>query len=187
MAASATRFIFIVFTFVTIGMIFGALIQLAFIRRLEESSGAKSSLTRIQHLNGGISYWDDKEASVLRLGYVKPEVVSWSPRIVVFHNFLSAEECDYLRAIAKPRLEVSTVVDARTGKGIKSKVRTSSGMFLSTEERTYPMIQAIEKRISVYAQVPVENGERIQVLRSTGMKRISFTGRTMTTSPTHLI
>ncbi|KAG6393031.1 hypothetical protein SASPL_147261 [Salvia splendens] len=204
MAASSMRFIFIILTFVTVGMIFGALLQLAFIRRLEESSGANSSLTRIQHLNGGISYWDDKEASVLRLGYVfssesidsedttahcalrslrtrpsfvflpiiyhivmqvKPEVVSWSPRIIVFHNFLSAEECDYLRAISKPRLEVSTVVDARTGKGIKSKVRTSSGMFLTAEERKYPMIQAIEKRISVYAQVPVENGERIQVLR----------------------
>lgn len=165
MAASRMRFVFVMLTFVTVGMIFGALIQLAFIRRLEESSGAKSSLTRIQHLNGGISYWDDKEASVLRLGYVKPEVVSWSPRIVVFHNFLSSEECNYLRAMAKPRLEVSTVVDARTGKGIKSKVRTSSGMFLSAEERKYPMIQAIEKRISVYAQVPVENGERIQVLR----------------------
>ncbi|XP_057783689.1 prolyl 4-hydroxylase 1-like isoform X2 [Salvia miltiorrhiza] len=165
MAASSMRFIFIILTFVTVGMIFGALLQLAFIRRLEESSGAKSSLTRIQHLNGGISYWDDKEASVLRLGYVKPEVVSWSPRIVVFHNFLSDEECDYLRAISKPRLEVSTVVDARTGKGIKSKVRTSSGMFLTAEERKFPMIQAIEKRISVYAQVPVENGERIQVLR----------------------
>ncbi|KAI3459718.1 hypothetical protein Pfo_016381 [Paulownia fortunei] len=165
MAASAMRFFFALLTFVTVGMIIGALIQLAFIRRLEDSYGAKSSLTRIQSLNGGISYWDDKEAAILRLGYVKPEIVSWSPRIIVFHNFLSAEECDYLRAIAKPRLQVSTVVDTRTGKGIKSKVRTSSGMFLSAEERKYPMIQAIEKRISVYSHVPVENGERIQVLR----------------------
>ncbi|KAL2506320.1 Prolyl 4-hydroxylase 1 [Abeliophyllum distichum] len=49
--------------------------------------------------------------------------------------------------------------------GIKSNVRTSSGMFLSNEERKYPLIQAIEKRISVYSQVPIENGELIQVLR----------------------
>ncbi|PIN23753.1 Prolyl 4-hydroxylase alpha subunit [Handroanthus impetiginosus] len=165
MAASAMRFFFALLTFVTVGMIIGALIQLAFIKRLEDSHGATSSLTRIQSQTGDISYWDDKEAAILRLGYVEPEIVSWSPRIIVFHNFLSAEECDYLRAIAKPRLEISTVVDTRTGKGIKSKVRTSSGMFLSAEERKYPMIQAIEKRISVYSQVPVENGERIQVLR----------------------
>ncbi|KAL8491359.1 hypothetical protein ACS0TY_023115 [Phlomoides rotata] len=172
MAAAAMRFFVALLTLVTVGMIIGALVQLAFIRRLEDSYGAKSSLTRLQSLSRGslrltrgISYWDDKEAAILRLGYVKPEVVSWSPRIIVFHNFLSPEECDYLRALAKPRLEYSTVVDTRTGKGIKSKARTSSGMFLSTEERNYPMIQAIEKRISVYSQVPVENGERIQVLR----------------------
>ncbi|KAK4356188.1 hypothetical protein RND71_025159 [Anisodus tanguticus] len=75
-------------------------------------------------------------------------------------------ECDYLRSIAMPRLHVSTVVDAKTGKGIKSDVRTSSGMFLSPDERKYPMIQAIEKRIDVYSQIPAENGELIQVLRN---------------------
>ncbi|KAL8098138.1 hypothetical protein AgCh_031057 [Apium graveolens] len=74
-------------------------------------------------------------------------------------------ECDYLRALAKPRLQVSTVVDAKTGKGIKSDVRTSSGMFLNSKEKKYPMIQEIEKRISVYSQIPIENGELIQVLR----------------------
>ncbi|CAN0907841.1 Prolyl 4-hydroxylase 1 [Linum grandiflorum] len=75
------------------------------------------------------------------------------------------QECDYLRALARPRLEVSTVVDAKTGKGIKSNVRTSSGMFLSSAERRYPLVKAIEKRIAVYSQVPSENGELIQVLR----------------------
>ncbi|KAK0606805.1 hypothetical protein LWI29_004557 [Acer saccharum] len=131
--ASSMKIIFGLLTFVTIGMIIGALFQLAFIRRLEDSYG--------------VPHWDnDKEAEHLRLGYVKPEVISWSPRIIVLHNFLSTEECDYLRAIARPRLHVSTVVDAKTGKGIKSDVRTSSGMFLSPAEKRYPMIQAIEKR-----------------------------------------
>ncbi|KAL7081461.1 hypothetical protein ACP275_14G041500 [Erythranthe tilingii] len=187
MAAFAMRFFFALLAFVTVGMIIGAFIQLTFIRKLEESYGDGPSLTRIRGLSRGISHWEDKEAAMLRLGYVKPEIVSWSPRVVVFHNFLSAEECDYLRAIAKPRLQVSTVVDTKTGKGVKSTLRTSSGMFVSVEERMYPMIQAIEKRISVYSQVPVENGERIQVLRSTGMKRISFTGRTTIISPIHTI
>ncbi|KAF3486162.1 hypothetical protein F2Q69_00052501 [Brassica cretica] len=59
---------------------------------------------------------------------VKPEVVSWSPRIIVLHNFLSSEECEYLKAIARPHLQVSTVVDIKTGKGVKSYVRTSSGI-----------------------------------------------------------
>ncbi|XP_043722929.1 prolyl 4-hydroxylase 1 isoform X3 [Telopea speciosissima] len=146
------KIVFGLLTFVTVGMIVGALFQLAFIRRLEESSG--------------IPHWvDDKEAVVLRLGMVKPEVLSWSPRIILFRNFLSMEECDYLRAVARPRLQISTVVDTKTGKGIKSDVRTSSGMFLSPEERKYPIIQAIERRIAVYSQIPEENGELIQVLR----------------------
>ncbi|CDY26756.1 BnaC09g08830D [Brassica napus] len=76
-----------------------------------------------------VSWWaNDKDAELLRLGYVKPEVVSWSPRIIVLHNFLSSEECEYLKAIARPRLQVSTVVDIKTGKGVKSDVRTNSGI-----------------------------------------------------------
>ncbi|KAF3559362.1 hypothetical protein F2Q69_00017915, partial [Brassica cretica] len=118
------------------------------------------------HIFSDVSLWaNDKDAEALRLGYVKPEVVSWSPRIIVLHNFLSSEECEHLKAIARPRLQVSTVVDVKTGKGVKSDVRTSSGMFLTHVERSYPIIQAIEKRISVFSQVPAENGELIQVLR----------------------
>ncbi|KAJ4839272.1 Prolyl 4-hydroxylase 1, partial [Turnera subulata] len=225
--APAMKIVFALLTFVTVGMIIGALFQLAFIRKLEESSGGEfPSFKRVHsrgflQMPGGIPYWEnDKEAELLRVGYVKPEIVSWSPRIIVLHNFLSSQgtravpvvitwvrhpkasygkislaalfgiECDYLVALARPRLQSSTVVDVKTGKeskfkwkrndhrnhrvasylassfqGIKSNVRTSSGMFLNTEERGFPMVQAIEKRISVYSQVPIENGELIQVLR----------------------
>ncbi|KAK2459209.1 Prolyl 4-hydroxylase 1 [Trifolium repens] len=170
--APAMKIVFGLLTFVTVGMIIGALSQLAFIRKLEDSYGTESHRLRRQQTNGylqlprGIPYWNnDKEAQILRLGYIKPEVLSWSPRIILLHNFLSLEECDYLRAVALPRLKISTVVDAKTGKGVKSDVRTSSGMFLSHEERKYPMVHAIEKRISVYSQIPIENGELMQVLR----------------------
>eukprot|EP01018_Ginkgo_biloba_P006334 Gb_17171 [translate_table: standard] len=162
-------------TFVTVGMIIGSLFQLAFIRRLEESTGSgfplhrrkvHESQERYLHLPKGFQFWEqDEDARMLRIGFVKPEIICWSPRIIVLHNFLSVEECDYLTALAKPKLHISTVVDTKTGKGIKSNVRTSSGMFLNSEERKYPMIQAIEKRISVFSQVPVQNGELIQVLR----------------------
>ncbi|KAL8196104.1 hypothetical protein R6Q57_025104 [Mikania cordata] len=145
--ASAMRIVIGLLTIVTVGMIIGALLQLAFIWNLEESHEEHLEvrmLVLISCLQVVISGWgNDKEAALLRIGY----------------------ECDYLRAIAKPRLQVSTVVDAKTGKGIKSNVRTSSGMFLNHEERKYPMIHAIEKRISTFSQVPIENGELIQVLR----------------------
>ncbi|XWS09309.1 hypothetical protein CRYUN_Cryun40dG0074400 [Craigia yunnanensis] len=172
--APGMKIVFGLLTFVTVGMIIGALFQLAFIRGLEDSYGSEFPNTKLHRsqsdgylkLPRGMSHWHgDKEAEILRLGYVKPEIISWSPRIIVLHNFLSNEECDYLIAISRPRLQISTVVDAKTGKGIKSNVRTSSGMFLSPTERKYPMIQAIEKRISVFSQIPAENGELIQVLR----------------------
>ncbi|URE11390.1 P4Hc [Musa troglodytarum] len=96
--------------------------------------------------------WDE-DGSV----QVKPEILSWSPRIILFHNFLSMQECDYLKAIGRPRLAVSL--------GVTSKVRTSSGMFLTSEEQNLPIIQAIENRIAVFSQIPAENGEQMQVLR----------------------
>ncbi|KAL8139741.1 hypothetical protein V2J09_005762 [Rumex salicifolius] len=157
--ASPMSIIFGLLTFVTVGMIIGS--GFASFRTLQRTHSSS-----YLQMPGGLSSWaNDKEAAILRIGYIKPEIVSWEPRIIVLHNFLSKEECDYLRATASPRLQVSTVVDTKTGKGVKSEVRTSSGMFLNSEERKYPMIQAIEKRISVYSQVPIENGELIQVLR----------------------
>ncbi|KAG0464162.1 hypothetical protein HPP92_019774 [Vanilla planifolia] len=141
-----------ILTFVAVGMVIGSLFQLVFIHRMGDSSGA--------------SYWEnDMEAAILRLGYVQPEVLSWSPRIILFHNFLSGEECDYLKGLARSQLHASYVADAITGKAITTDARTSSSMFLSSEERNLSIIQAIEKRIAVFSQVPVENGEFIQILR----------------------
>ncbi|EFJ32891.1 hypothetical protein SELMODRAFT_67344, partial [Selaginella moellendorffii] len=149
--------------------------QLLFLGRIDDPGSTYSffrgSLRVISflYLCLGDSRWkDDKEARLLRIGLVKPEVLNWSPRITLLHKFLSAEECDYLIAIAGPRLAKSTVVDTSTGKarhGIESKVRTSTGMFLSNYDRRYPMIEAIERRIAVYSMIPVENGELLQVLR----------------------
>ncbi|XP_026429084.1 prolyl 4-hydroxylase 1-like [Papaver somniferum] len=107
-------------------------------------------------------------ASALSTGFdgiVKPEIISWAPRIIVLHDFLSSEECDHLIEIARPRLQPTKVQDAETGKIIKSDNRTSFGKFLSKQESKNPIVQAIERRISVFSQVPVENGEPMQVFR----------------------
>ncbi|XP_064966769.1 prolyl 4-hydroxylase 1-like [Musa acuminata AAA Group] len=152
MKMARSKYVLAFVFFVTFGMIVGSLFQLAFIWQLEESSGT--------------SHWEnDKETILVHHGSVRPEILSWSPRIILFHNFLSMQECDYLKAIGRPRLAVSMVIDDKTGKGIKSKVRTSSGMFLTSEEQNLPIIQAIENRIAVFSQIPAENGEQMQVLR----------------------
>lgn len=147
-----SRVLYALLSLVVMGMTIGAVLQFILFRRLEDK-------------NGVFSWENDADARILRLGLVKQEVISWSPRIILFRSFLSPEECDYLIAIARPRLGKSTVVDVNTGKGIESKVRTSTSMFLTSAERKYPMIEAIEKRISIYSMVPVENGELLQILR----------------------
>ncbi|KAK9064984.1 hypothetical protein SSX86_016367 [Deinandra increscens subsp. villosa] len=90
------------------------------------------------------------------------EQISWEPRAVVYHNFLSQVECEHLIGLAKPHMEKSTVVDNETGKSKDSRVRTSSGTFLVRGfDET---IRSIEKRIADFTFLPVENGEGLQVL-----------------------
>ncbi|KAJ3670169.1 hypothetical protein LUZ60_010493 [Juncus effusus] len=89
--------------------------------------------------------------------------LSWKPRIFLYKNFLSPEECDYIVKLAKSRLQKSTVIDNESGKGVKSQVRTSSGMFLNKKEDE--VIARIEQRIAKWTFLPAENAENMQVLR----------------------
>lgn len=85
------------------------------------------------------------------------------PRVVVFGDFLSADECAQLMALAEPRLSRSeTVVNATGGSEINA-ARTSQGMFFNRGENE--LCQRIEARIAALLQWPVENGEGIQILR----------------------
>lgn len=90
------------------------------------------------------------------------EVISWEPRAVVYHNFLTNEECEHLISLAKPSMVKSTVVDEKTGGSKDSRVRTSSGTFLRRGHDE--VVEVIEKRISDFTFIPVENGEGLQVL-----------------------
>ncbi|CAE5986997.1 unnamed protein product [Arabidopsis arenosa] len=90
------------------------------------------------------------------------EVISWEPRAVVYHNFLTNEECEHLINLAKPSMVKSTVVDEKTGGSKDSRVRTSSGTFLRRGHDE--VVEVIEKRISDFTFIPVENGEGLQVL-----------------------
>ncbi|KAL1824985.1 hypothetical protein DCAR_0313091 [Daucus carota subsp. sativus] len=90
------------------------------------------------------------------------EVISWEPRAVVYHSFLSKDECEYLINLAKPHMHKSSVVDSETGKSKDSRVRTSSGTFLARgRDKT---IREIEKRIADFTFLPVEHGEGLQIL-----------------------
>ncbi|MEK6668819.1 MAG: 2OG-Fe(II) oxygenase [Pseudomonadota bacterium] len=85
------------------------------------------------------------------------------PRIVVFSDFLSPEECTELMAQAQPRLTRSETVVNATGGSEVNAARTSQGMFFARGESD--LCARIEARIAALLQWPVENGEGIQILR----------------------
>jgi prolyl 4-hydroxylase len=86
-----------------------------------------------------------------------------NPRIVVFGNLLSPEECDALIEAAHPRMARSLTVATRTGGEEINDDRTSDGMFFQRGENA--VARRLEERIARLVHWPVENGEGLQVLR----------------------
>ena len=85
------------------------------------------------------------------------------PRLVVFKQFLSDEECDAMIEAARPRLAASTVIDNDSGANAMHEGRVSEGMFFARCES--PLIRRIEERIAELVRWPLDHGETIQVLR----------------------
>jgi prolyl 4-hydroxylase len=86
-----------------------------------------------------------------------------SPRVVVFGNLLSHQECDEIVAHARQRLARSETVQVSTGGSEVNEARTSEGMFFTRGENA--VCKRIETRIAALLQWPLENGEGLQVLR----------------------
>lgn len=97
----------------------------------------------------------DREVSVL--------VALDDPRVIVFGNLLSGEECDELIALASARLERSETVQTDTGASEVNESRTSQGMFFDRGE--HAVCERIEARMAALMHWPFENGEGLQVLR----------------------
>jgi prolyl 4-hydroxylase len=84
------------------------------------------------------------------------------PMLAVLNNVFSSAECAQLIALAQPRLKESTIVDPVTGKDVISGQRTSFGMFFQLQENAF--IARLDKRISEIMNLPLENGEGLQIL-----------------------
>jgi prolyl 4-hydroxylase len=85
------------------------------------------------------------------------------PRVIVFGNLLSAEECVRLIDLARGRLQRSRVVGAGPGGETVFEGRTSEGM--SFARGANPLCERIERRVAALLDWPSENGEGLQVLR----------------------
>lgn len=95
-------------------------------------------------------------------GASKAEQLCDSPRIYYYTRFLSPEECDKVIQQARPLLYRSMVVTTK-GEEMIDPRRTSEGMFFSSNP-TESNLRSIEKKIAKVTNLPIENGEAIQVL-----------------------
>ena len=84
------------------------------------------------------------------------------PVVATLGNVLDADECRALIALARPRLRPSTLVDPATGYDTVSDKRASWGMFFRLEENE--LVARIDRRVSRLMNLPLENGEGLQVL-----------------------
>ena len=85
------------------------------------------------------------------------------PRVVVFGNLLSRDECEGLIAAARERLARSLTVETQTGGEAVNADRTSDGMFFERGENA--IVTRLEARIATLLRWPLEYGEGLQILR----------------------
>lgn len=81
-----------------------------------------------------------------------PRIVSWHPMAIVFDNFATEEECDYLLKLSKPQMEPAMLVNSNEMKHVRSKSRTSHGTFFDSFGDE--ILAMITHRIAHVAKVP---------------------------------
>lgn len=93
---------------------------------------------------------------------VRVSVSMKMPPIIVLRNLLTDEECSTLIKDATPRLEDSSVVEAKTGNSVPDKGRISRGMFFQLAET--PTVARIEDRLVKMFNWTPKHHEGLQVL-----------------------
>jgi len=92
------------------------------------------------------------------------EILSWKPRILLYHNILTKQQCDRIVAFSEPKVSRSSVVGG-DGKPVVNMARTSSGYFVVGDDANDEVMKLLESRIAEWTHLPVENGEAFYVLR----------------------
>jgi len=90
------------------------------------------------------------------------QMVSWEPRALIYHNFLTPEEVKHIKQLAVTMMRRSTVVGPN-GTTVLDDYRTSYGTFI--KRKFDPVITRIENRIAEWTKIPAVHQEDMQVLR----------------------
>ena len=94
------------------------------------------------------------------------EPLSERPKILLFRNFFSKQECQYLIDLAGPAYRSATVGHVAGGmrRQVVEQIRTCDAAAFPWIAED-PVIHALNRRIAAVANVPVECGEPLQILR----------------------
>ncbi|HEU4622525.1 MAG TPA: 2OG-Fe(II) oxygenase [Burkholderiaceae bacterium] len=87
---------------------------------------------------------------------------SASPRIVLFGNLLSAQECEALIEASRHKIRPALVVDRITGEFKPDAARTSEGTHFEHGETE--LVGVIERRIASLLGFPIDQQEPMQIL-----------------------
>ena len=92
--------------------------------------------------------------------------LSYNPRVFAFDNFLTDEECEFLKWYGGPSLMPSRTINMTTGEMQIDKVRTNEQMYINdTDCREHPVISSIIARMHRFARMPRGHGEALQIGR----------------------
>ena len=85
------------------------------------------------------------------------------PRIIVFANVLTDEECDELIGASRPKLARSETVNRANGGTELNEARTSEGTYFFHDASA--LLERINRRLAQLTRWPLANGEPLQILR----------------------
>ncbi|RTL32440.1 MAG: 2-oxoglutarate-dependent dioxygenase [Burkholderiales bacterium] len=133
---------------------------------LARTLGQAATLTAAPSATPGLPEPDlSRFAPVIDAGdrHVKVMMALRQPRVVVFGDLLSDEECDGIIELAGKRLARSETVASSSDGSEVNAARTSDGMFFERCETD--LIRRVESRIATLLRWPLDHGEGLQVLR----------------------
>lgn len=99
-----------------------------------------------------------------KISTLEPEILSDSPRILIWRGLFSEAEYGYLRHIGVPKLEPAMVVNPATGKGRLDPIRRSHTCSFSLIEEDL-LLQEILGTIAIATDTRVSQGEPLSILR----------------------
>lgn len=108
-------------------------------------------------------YLDTRRAHpYIRLARIKVEEAYKRPQIVVVLDFLSDEEVETIKTLAKPKLKRATVQNYFTGNLEVAKYRISKSAWLTNRE--HEIVGRVRRRVEAYTGLDRNTGEELQVV-----------------------